>query len=68
MKFGNIFFNNFLAKIISLILAVLTWFYVFDLINSDSFHQKKESVEDIFSRYKFVVKEVAVKPVLPQLL
>jgi len=63
MKLGNIFFNNFLAKIISLILAILTWFYVFDLINSDSFHQKKESVEDIFSRYKFVIREVAVKPV-----
>jgi len=63
MKLGNIIFNNFLAKIISLILAVLTWFYVFDLINSDAFYQKKESGEDIFSRYKFVVKEVAVKPV-----
>jgi len=63
MKWGNVIFNNFLAKIVSLILAALTWFYVFDLINSDSFLQKKESVEDVFSRYKFVVKEVPVKPV-----
>jgi len=63
MKWTSIIFNNFWAKIISLILAALTWFYVFDLINSDSFYQKKETVEDIFSRYKFIVKEVPVKPV-----
>ncbi len=63
MKWGTVIFNNFLAKIVSLILAALTWFYVFDLINSDPFLQKKESVEDVFSRYKFIVKEVPVNPV-----
>ncbi|MBU0684212.1 MAG: YbbR-like domain-containing protein [Candidatus Omnitrophota bacterium] len=63
MKLGSIIFNNFWPKIISLVLAVATWFYVFDLINSESFGQKKESAEDVFSRYKFIVKEVPVKPV-----
>lgn len=59
----NIIFNNFWAKIIAFALAVATWFYVFDVVNKDGFPQKKETVEDVFSRYKFVVKEVPVKPV-----
>ncbi|MCK5450447.1 MAG: YbbR-like domain-containing protein [Candidatus Omnitrophica bacterium] len=63
MNLGKIITNNFLAKIISLALAVATWFYVFDLVNSDSFSQKKETAEDVFSRYKFIVKDVPVKPV-----
>jgi len=63
MNLGKIIFNNFWAKIIALVLAMATWFYVFDLVNTDSFMQKKERVEDIFSRYKFVVKEVPIKPV-----
>lgn len=61
MSWGRIIFKNFWAKIISLALAVATWFYVFDLINDDSFSQKKESEEEIFSRYKFVIKELPVK-------
>lgn len=60
---GNLIFNNFWAKIISLALAVGTWFYVFDLVNSDSFSQKNETIEDVFSHYRFIVKEVPVKPV-----
>lgn len=63
MGWANSIINNFWAKLISLILAIATWFYVFDMVNSDSFLQKEETVEDIFSRYKFVVKEVTVKPV-----
>lgn len=55
--------NNFLAKIISLALAIATWFYVFDLVNSDSFIKKNETIEDVFSRYKFIMKEIPVKPV-----
>ena len=55
--------NNFWPKLISLILAVATWFYVFDLINNDAFVQRKETLEDVFSQYKFVTKEVPVKPV-----
>ncbi|MDP8258101.1 MAG: YbbR-like domain-containing protein [Candidatus Aadella gelida] len=55
--------NNFLAKIISLALAIATWFYIFDLVNTDSFLQKNETIEDVFSRYQFVMKEVPVKPV-----
>ncbi|MFC1570351.1 CdaR family protein [Candidatus Omnitrophota bacterium] len=59
----NIIFNNFWAKIIAFALAVATWFYVFDVVNKDGFPQKKETVEDVFSRYRFVVKEVPIKPV-----
>ncbi|RKY40854.1 MAG: hypothetical protein DRP85_07785 [Candidatus Makaraimicrobium thalassicum] len=63
MNWGRIIFNNFWPKVITLALAIATWFYVFDLVNSDSFLQKNETVEDVFSRYKFIVKEVQVKPV-----
>ncbi len=63
MKITDIIFNNFWAKFIALILAVATWFYVFDLINSDSSMQAKDTMEDLFSRYEFVVKKVPVKPV-----
>ncbi|MFH1552564.1 MAG: YbbR-like domain-containing protein [Candidatus Omnitrophota bacterium] len=63
MKWSNLLFYNFWPKLISLALAIATWFYVFDLINTDSFTQKKETVEDVFSNYKFIVKEMPVKPV-----
>lgn len=59
----HIILNNFWAKVITLALAVATWFYVFDLVNSDSFSGKKETAEEIFARYNFIVKEVPVKPV-----
>lgn len=45
-------------------LAVATWFYVFDLVNDESFRSRKETVDDVFSRYKFSSKELAVKPML----
>ncbi|MFH1797928.1 MAG: YbbR-like domain-containing protein [Candidatus Omnitrophota bacterium] len=61
MSWGSILFKNFWAKIISLALAIATWFYVFDLVNDDSFSQKKESTEEILDRYKFVMKEIPVK-------
>ena len=63
MNWGNMIFNNFWPKVISLILAIATWFYVFDLVNVDSFSQRTESAEDAFARFKLVVKEVPVKPV-----
>ncbi len=63
MGWGNSILNNFWAKFISLILAVATWFYIFDLVNSDSYMQRTETVEDVFSRYQFIMKEVPVKPV-----
>ena len=59
----NIIFNNFWPKIITFALAIATWFYVFDVINKDSFPQKTESAESVFSRYKFIVKDIPVKPV-----
>ncbi len=63
MRLGDVLFNNFWPKLISLVLAVATWFYIFDLVSSDSFSQKKETAEDIYARYKFTVKEVPVSPV-----
>ena len=63
MRIANLIFNNFWPKLISLVLAVATWFYVFDLVNTDSFLQKKDSMEDVINRYNFVVKDVPVKPV-----
>lgn len=60
---SNIIFNNFWPKIITFALAIATWFYVFDVVDRDSFSQKKESAETVFSRYKFIVKDVPVKPV-----
>ena len=63
MSWGGVVSNNFWPKVIALALAIATWFYVFDVVNDDSFLQKKETVEDVFSRYKFIVKEVEVKPV-----
>jgi len=61
MKFTDSILHNFLPKILALVLAVATWFYVFDLVNSDS--QRKETIADILSRTNFIVKEVPVKPV-----
>jgi len=63
MKLLDIVFHNFWPKIISLVLAVATWFYVFDLISNESYHQKKETAEDILARSRLTVKEVPVKPV-----
>ncbi len=63
MKRLNGILNNLWAKLLTLVLAFATWFYVFDLVNSDSFMQKKETVEEVFSRYEFVTKKVSVKPV-----
>ncbi len=62
MKWGGFIFNNFWAKVIALILAMATWFYVFDLINRDPYPQK-ETLGDIISKYNFVIKEIPVKPV-----
>jgi len=58
----NIIFNNFWPKIITFALAIATWFYIFDVVNRDPFPQKQETVETVFSRYKFIVKDVPVKP------
>ena len=63
MEIQKLIFNNFWLKLLSLVLAIATWFYVFDLVTSDSHLQKDETAEDVFMRYKFAVKEVPVKPV-----
>ena len=63
MRIVDKVFNNFLLKIFSLILAVATWFYVFDLVNTDSATGKKETLEQVLERYDFTAKEVPVRPV-----
>jgi YbbR domain-containing protein len=63
MNWKIIIFNNLWAKLIALALAIATWFYVFDLVNTDLFLKKKKTVEEIFSRYEFSVKEVPVRPI-----
>jgi len=61
MKIFNAIFSNFWAKIFSLALAVVTWFYIFDVVSSEFFAQKKEALEDVLSEHAFAVKEVPVK-------
>lgn len=63
MKFIDTILHNFWAKLISLILAIATWFYVFDLVSTESFSQRKETIENILEKYNFTVKEVPVRPV-----
>ena len=63
MNLGKFLLNNFMAKVIALILAISTWFYVYDLIKNDSYIQKKQTAEDVIAQYKFIVKEVPVRPV-----
>ena len=63
MRITNLIFNNFWPKLISLVLAVATWFYVFDFVNTDSFPQKKETMGDVLGKYDFTVKTLPVKPV-----
>lgn len=63
MSWSKIITNNFWAKLISLVFAIATWFYIFDMVNQDSFRQKIETTEEVFSRYNFIVKELPVKPV-----
>ena len=63
MSINKIIFNNLWLKILALMLAIATWFYVFDVVNTDSHLKKLETDEEIFSRYTFSVKEVPVKPV-----
>lgn len=59
MRFFDVIVHNFWLKVISLILAAATWFYVFDLIRPARIHQ--ETPEDVFARYQFTIKEVPVK-------
>ncbi|MDD4956135.1 MAG: YbbR-like domain-containing protein [Candidatus Omnitrophica bacterium] len=63
MNLYKVIFNNVWAKLIALVLAIATWFYVFDLVNSDSFLQKSDDAEEAFFRNKFTMKELQIKPV-----
>jgi YbbR domain-containing protein len=63
MKPAKIIFHNFWAKIICLVIAVATWFYVFDIVSEDYFGKKQETAQDVMSRYDFVIKELPVVPV-----
>ncbi|HPN72908.1 MAG TPA: YbbR-like domain-containing protein [Candidatus Omnitrophota bacterium] len=59
----SIITNNFWAKVVTLAFAVATWFYVFDLMNSDPYAHRRESTEEILSNFNFSLKEVPIKPV-----
>lgn len=60
MKIVDIVVNNFWIKLFSLIFAVATWFYVFDLLQTDT-GGKKETMEQVCARYNFIAKEVPVR-------
>ena len=62
MKIFDLLVNNFWLKIFSLMLAVATWFYVFDLVDSDLAVTRKQSLEQMMGRYNFITREVPVKP------
>ena len=55
--------NNFWAKVVTLAFAVATWFYVFDLMNSDPYTHRRELTEKTLSNFNFELKEVPIKPV-----
>jgi YbbR domain-containing protein len=55
--------NNFWAKVVTFAVAVATWFYVFDLMNSDPYQHRRESAEKMLSDFNFSLKEVPIKPV-----
>jgi YbbR domain-containing protein len=55
--------NNFWAKVVTLAFAIATWFYVFDLMNSDLYTYRRDSAEKMLSNFNFSLKEVPIKPV-----
>jgi YbbR domain-containing protein len=59
MKIVDIIVNNIWIKVLSLALAIATWFYVFDLVNIEP--KIKESVENVLSREDIIVKDVPVR-------
>jgi hypothetical protein len=56
--------NNFWAKVISLILAVATWFYVFDIVTSVDDPRKKDDAGKFFSSERFIARDIPIRPVL----
>ncbi len=62
MSLAQLVFRNFWPKVFSLALAVATWFYVFDLVNTDTY-QKKETIEELISKAGFIAKDLPVKTV-----
>lgn len=62
-KMKRIITNNFWAKVVTLVFAIGTWFYVFDLMNSDPYLHRRETAEQILSNFNFSLKEVPIKAV-----
>ncbi|KJJ83431.1 YbbR-like protein [Candidatus Omnitrophus magneticus] len=62
MKLFGFIFNNFLPKFFTLLLAVGTWFYVFDLIHNESFSIKKDVDPEFFGKSNFIFKPLSVRP------
>ncbi|MGD2278581.1 MAG: YbbR-like domain-containing protein [Candidatus Omnitrophota bacterium] len=63
MKIIDSITHNFWLKVFSLILAVATWFYVFDIVNPVATQQRREDLEQVFMRHDFTIKEAPVRPV-----
>ena len=63
MKIISSITHNFWLKVFSLILAVATWFYVFDIIHPIAMQKRSEDLEQIYERYNFITREVPVRPV-----
>ena len=62
MRLLKLIMRNFWPKVFSLALAVATWFYVFDLVNTDT-HQKVDSIEELIARSTLIAKDLPVKTV-----
>ena len=62
MKFGKIIFNNFWLKIVALIFAVITWFYVINLIEDTT--GKKTILAKILPSYsRLTSKKLFIKAI-----
>lgn len=60
MKFGRIIINNIGLKVLSLILACITWFYVFELTKGDS---EKTVLQKLILSTSYVYKKILIRPV-----
>lgn len=54
------FFYNFWAKIVTLILAIATWFYVFDMVNQD--YTFEQTLFRPAAEPEFTLKKIVVEP------
>lgn len=60
MKLRSLFFNNIGLKLLALMLAFITLFYVSEATKTDS---QATMLQKVFSRSSYILKELYVKPV-----